>query len=41
MQAASLSSPFFRECWNRGSRITWQQFIDRWERHFRAPGPPE
>ena len=40
MQAASLTSPFFRSSWERGSTITWQQFIERWERRLRAPAPP-
>lgn len=40
IQAAGLSGPFFREVWNSSSRITWQQFIDRWERRFDAPKGP-
>lgn len=41
MQAASLTSPFFRSSWERGSRVTWQQFIQRWECRLRAPAPPD
>jgi hypothetical protein len=34
IQSANLSSPFFREVWSFGSTVTWQQFVDRWERRF-------
>jgi hypothetical protein len=35
MQAASLSSPFFREAWNASSKMSWPQFVARWEtRHI-------
>jgi len=37
IQAASLSSPFFRAAWSTGSTMTWQQFVDRWESRFAAP----
>ncbi len=37
MQAASLSSPFFREVWNTSSKMSWQQFVARWENKRIAP----
>ena len=36
MQAASLSSPFFREVWNASSKMSWQQFVARWETRHTA-----
>ena len=40
LQAANLSSPFFREVWSASSRVTWQQFVARWENRFTAPKDP-
>lgn len=40
MQAANLSSPFFREIWNISSEMTWQQFVARWEGRFTSPTRP-
>jgi hypothetical protein len=37
MQAASLSSPFFREVWNASSKMSWQQFVARWETRHTTP----
>ena len=37
LQAASLSSPFFQEIWSASSKMTWQQFVARWEHRFTAP----
>ncbi len=37
MQAAALSSPFFREVWNASSKMSWQQFVARWETRHTAP----
>jgi len=37
MQAASLSSPFFREVWNTSSKMSWKQFVARWETRHTAP----
>jgi len=40
LQAAGLSSPFFREVWNASSKMSWQQFVARWENRFTAPKGP-
>jgi len=40
LQAAGLSSPFFREAWNASSKMSWQQFVARWEHRFTAPKGP-
>jgi hypothetical protein len=40
LQAANLSSPFFREIWSISSEMTWQQFVARWESRFRSPKGP-
>jgi len=40
LQAAGLSSPFFREMWNTSSKMSWQQFVARWEHRFTAPKGP-
>ncbi len=40
IQAANLSGPQFRALWSTASTLSWQQFLDRWERRFRPPGIP-
>jgi len=40
IQAANLSSPQFRAVWYTASTLSWQQFVDRWERRFRPPRIP-
>jgi hypothetical protein len=40
IQAANLSSPQFRALWHTASTLSWQQFVDRWERRFRPPRIP-
>jgi hypothetical protein len=35
IQAAELSSPLFAEVWHTSSRMTWAQFVERWEGRFR------
>ncbi|MEE4271135.1 MAG: hypothetical protein V2I67_05655 [Thermoanaerobaculales bacterium] len=40
LRTAALAGPFFRQVWNTSSSMTWQQFVDRWERRFHAPPAP-
>ncbi|MCU0303878.1 MAG: hypothetical protein MUC56_07470 [Thermoanaerobaculales bacterium] len=37
IQAAELSSPLFAEVWHTSSKMTWAQFVERWERRFHRP----
>lgn len=39
-QSANLSSPFFRGVWSASSKMSWQSFVDRWERRFHSPPDP-
>lgn len=38
LRNASLSNPFFREVWNTSSKMSWKQFVARWEARYPAPG---